>query len=66
MLIRGNNRLLPHGFLATEKLVGYMGIFLVGGLFSPLMHFYQWADMTRSMMTFSLMGIRTPFNPNKS
>ena len=29
--------LLSHGFPAAEESVGYMGIFLAGGLFSPLM-----------------------------
>ena len=31
-----------------------------------LMQFYQSADMTRFMMTFGLVGIRTPFNLRKS
>ena len=57
---------LSHCFLATEESVGYMGIFKAGDLFSSLMHFYQQADMAWSMMTFGLMGIKTPFNPKKS
>ena len=31
-----------------------------------LMQFYQWADVTRFMMTFGLVRILTPFNPKKS
>ena len=37
MLIGEHHRLLSRGFLATEKSVGYMGTFLAGGPFSPLM-----------------------------
>ena len=34
--------------------------------FLPWCYFYQWADMTWSMMPFGLVGIWTPFNPMKS
>jgi len=77
----GNHRLLSHSFPATEKWASFsrrlsfplfpshreISWASVKQAAFPilLMHFYQWADVTRFMMTFSLVGIRTPFNPKK-
>ena len=57
-----SHRLLSHSFPATEN---QLGIYWVAfPLF--LAQFYQWANVTRFTMTFSLVGIQTPFNPKKS
>jgi len=77
-----NHRLLSHGFPATKKWASFsrrlsFPLFPSHREISwasvkqaafplPLTQFYQWADVTRFMMTLGLVGIRTPFNPKKS